>query len=38
MGGRQPNQMLNQADLDKFYKQEINRYQSIAKSINLEAQ
>jgi tripartite-type tricarboxylate transporter receptor subunit TctC len=38
MGGRQPNQMLNQADLDKFYKQEISRYQAIAKSINLEAQ
>lgn len=38
MGGRQPQQSLSQADLDKFYKQEIQRYQSIAKSINLEAQ
>ena len=38
MGGRQPQKMLNQADLDKFYKQEIARYQAIAKSINLEAQ
>lgn len=38
MGGRMPQKMLSQADLDKFYRQEIARYQAIAKAINLEAQ
>lgn len=38
MGGRQPQKILSQAELDKFYQQETARYQAIAKAINLEAQ